>query len=140
LTPLAIPWMPLATGARYIALDMYTNLAKALSIFFDHTGINGEAICTDVITQPLDVQVDVALVLKTLPCLEQQQKGAGMAILERIQAKHILVSYPLRSLGGNRKGMGATYEADFNAMAKQQAWKFKRFEFSNELVFRIDRA
>ncbi|MEI8130861.1 MAG: hypothetical protein WCG34_00410 [Leptolinea sp.] len=139
LTPLAIPWMPMVIGARYIALDMYTNLAKALSFFFDHTGINGEAICEDVITQPLDVQVDVALVLKTLPCLEQQQKGAGMAVLERIRAKHILVSYPLRSLGGNRKGMGATYEADFNAMAKQQAWQFKRFEFPNELVFRIDR-
>lgn len=140
LTPLAIAWMPLAADAHYIALDMYTNLAKALSIFFEHTGINGETLCGDVITQPLDVQMDVALILKTLPCLEQQQKGAGLAVLERIQAKHLLVSYPLRSLGGNRKGMGATYEADFNDMAKGRDWQVKRFEFPNELVFRIDRA
>jgi 16S rRNA (guanine(1405)-N(7))-methyltransferase len=139
LTPLAISWMPLAANAHYMALDMYTNLAKTLSIFFEHTGIHGEAVCGDVITHPLDYPVDVALILKTLPCLEQQQKGAGLAVLERIQAKHILVSYPLRSLGGNRKGMGATYEADFNMMAENRDWKFKRFEFPNELAFRIDR-
>jgi 16S rRNA (guanine(1405)-N(7))-methyltransferase len=139
LTPLAVTWMPLVASTRYIALDMYANLAKALTIFFDHTGINGETISADVITHSLDFQVDVAFVLKTLPCLEQQQKGSGLAVLKRIPAKHILVSYPLRSLGGNRKGMGATYETDFNTMAESQNWKVKRFEFPNELVFRIDR-
>jgi 16S rRNA (guanine(1405)-N(7))-methyltransferase len=139
LTPLSIPWMPLAADAHYTALDMYTSLANALAVFFEHTGMHGDALCSDVITQPLQNPVDVALLLKTLPCLEQQQKGAGQAILDRIQARHILVSYPLRSLGGNRKGMGATYEADFNALAVGKDWQVKRFEFPNELAFRIDR-
>lgn len=139
LTPLSIPWIPLAIGAQYFAIDMYTNLAKALSIFFEHTNIGGKAFCEDVITHPLDFPVDAAFILKTLPCLEQQQKGAGLSLLERVNAKHVLVSYPLRSLGGNRKGMGATYEADFNKMAADKTWQIVRFEYPNELVFRIDK-
>lgn len=139
LTPLAIPWMPLAKDVQYIALDMYANLAEILNSFFHQMNVNGEAVFGDVLTHPLQYPVDVALILKTLPCLEQQHKGAGQVILDRIQAGHILVSYPLRSLGGNRKGMGATYEADFNALAAGKDWQVKRFEFPNELVFRIDR-
>ena len=34
LTPLSIPWMPLSSDARYIAVDMYSKLAQALSTFF----------------------------------------------------------------------------------------------------------
>jgi 16S rRNA (guanine(1405)-N(7))-methyltransferase len=139
LTPLSIPWMPITPQVRYIAVDMYASLTHALSIFFKHNQIDGEAVCGDVISHPLDFSVDVALILKTMPCLEQQQKGAGAEVMGRIRANHILVSYPLRSLGGNRKGMGATYEADFNELAESHNWQVKRFEFPNELVFRIDR-
>jgi 16S rRNA (guanine(1405)-N(7))-methyltransferase len=140
LTPLSIPWMPLAAYPRYIALDMYTNLSLALSAFFDHIIVDGVPHTCDVISQPLDEQVDIAFILKTLPCLEQQQKGAGEAILDRIKAKHMLISYPLRTLGGNRKGLGATYEADFSVLAEKRGWHYKRFEFPNELAFRVDLA
>jgi 16S rRNA (guanine(1405)-N(7))-methyltransferase len=81
--------------------------------------------------------VDVAFVLKTLPCLEQQGKGFAANLINRLHARYIIISYPLRTLGGSRKGLGATYEADFNRLADGRAWQVKRFEFSNELVFRV---
>lgn len=139
LTPLAIPWMPLAPNAEYTALDMYGRLAQSLQIFFDHTGIKGNAEAADIVSVPFDKQYDLALILKTLPCLEQQGKGLAAALVDRVSAKTLVISYPLRTLGGSRKGLGATYEADFNRLAESRDWQIARFEFPNELVFRVTR-
>ncbi len=137
LTPLSIPWMPLAPGAEYTAMDMYGRLAKSLQAFFDHTGFNGKAEAADIISVPFDKQYDVAFILKTLPCLEQQGKGLATALVDRVNAKTLVISYPLRTLGGSRKGLGATYESDFNRLAEDRNWLIARFEFPNELVFRV---
>ena len=139
LTPLALPWMPLAPGAEYTALDMYGRLAKSLQVFFDHTGMKGKAETADIVSAPFEKQYDVAFILKTLPCLEQQGKGLAAALVDRVNAKTLVISYPLRTLGGSRKGMGATYEADFNRLAEGRNWQTARFEFPNELVFRVTR-
>jgi 16S rRNA (guanine(1405)-N(7))-methyltransferase len=129
--------MPFQKGATYFAVDMYHRLAGNLQTFFNHTGFHGTAVAADVVSHPLDQSYDVAFVLKTLPCLEQQGKGLAPNLIDRIHARHIVISYPLRTLGGNRKGMGATYEADFNHLAEGRAWQVARFEFTNELVFRV---
>lgn len=139
LTPLAIPWMPLASGAEYTALDMYGRLADSLQIFFDHTGMNGKAEAADIVSAPFEKPYDAAFILKTLPCLEQQGKGLAASLVNRINAKVLVISYPLRTLGGSRKGLGATYEADFNRLAEGHDWQITRFEFPNELVFRVVR-
>lgn len=139
LTPLALPWMPLPPGANYTALDMYGRLAKSLQIFFDHSGFNGKAEAADIISVPFDKQYDVAFILKTLPCLEQQGKGLATTLVDRVNAKMLVISYPLRTLGGSRKGLGATYETDFNRLAEGRDWQITRFEFPNELVFRVTR-
>jgi 16S rRNA (guanine(1405)-N(7))-methyltransferase len=137
LTPLSLPWMPLQPGTSYTAVDMYRRLAASLQTFFNHTGIPGMAAAADIVTYPLYQSYDVVFLLKTLPCLEQQGKGFACGLIDRIQARTIVISYPLRTLGGSRKGLGATYEADFNRLAENRPWQVKRFEFSNELVFRV---
>jgi 16S rRNA (guanine(1405)-N(7))-methyltransferase len=139
LTPLALPWMPLAPGAEYTALDMYGRLAKSLQIFFDHIGFNGKAETADIVSTPLEKSFDVAFILKTLPCLEQQGKGLAASLVDRVNANTLVISYPLRTLGGSRKGLGATYETDFNRLAEGRDWQIIRFEFPNELVFRVTR-
>ena len=59
--------------------------------------------------------------LKALPCLEQIDKAAPARLLEYIPAEHLLVSYPVHSLGGRAKGMVAHYEAQLNCAADGQA-------------------
>jgi 16S rRNA (guanine(1405)-N(7))-methyltransferase len=137
LTPLSISWMPLAPEAEYTALDMYNRLAQSLQAFFDHTGFHGMAAAADIVSVPLEKSYDVAFILKTLPCLEQQGKGLAAALVDRVKAKTLVISYPLRTLGGSRKGLGASYEADFNRLAVGRDWQIARFEFPNELVFRV---
>ncbi len=80
---------------------------------------------------------DLALVLKTLPCLEAIDKNAPARLLDAIQAPLLLVSFPAQSLGGRRKGMVAHYEARFRELLDARGWPAERFEFTTELAFLV---
>jgi 16S rRNA (guanine(1405)-N(7))-methyltransferase len=139
LNPLALPWMPLAEGAAYFACDIYSNLADFLQIFFSHLGVAGKAETCDLTQDIPPHTAQLALVLKTLPCLEQLDKDASLRLLDGVRAEHILVSYPVHSLGGKGKGMWQNYTAHFEALAKLRGWTYQRFEFSSELAFLVDK-
>jgi 16S rRNA (guanine(1405)-N(7))-methyltransferase len=72
--------------------------------------------------------------LKIIPCLEQVDKSAGSRLLEAVNAQHILVSFPARSLSGYHKGMLHNYEAHFQTLTEGKHWHVQRFEFENELA------
>ncbi|MGH2516077.1 MAG: 16S rRNA methyltransferase [Ktedonobacterales bacterium] len=137
LNPLALPWMPLAPDAEYIAYDVYPELAAFLDAALPLLGVRGVARVADVTTAPPAQHVDVALVLKALPCLEQLDKSAGARLLEALDAEYILVTYPVRSLGGRGKGMVATYDAHLRRLVEGHNWTVRRYEFASELAFVI---
>ncbi|MFQ5436838.1 MAG: 16S rRNA methyltransferase [Anaerolineae bacterium] len=135
--PLAIPWMSLADDATYYAGDIYQDMMAFLNAFFDLAGLRGQAKVGDVITDIPRQQVEVALVLKLLPLLEQVDRSAGINLLRALKADHILVSFPAQSLGGRNKGMAENYEARFRKLIQGEAWTVKRYEFSTELAFLV---
>jgi 16S rRNA (guanine(1405)-N(7))-methyltransferase len=143
LNPLAIPFMPLAPNARYVALDVYDDLIALLNGAFESMNINATARVADVITEIenpesiLRESFDVVLLLKTIPCLEQIDKGIGKKLLDTINAKHIVVSFPTRSVGGKNIGMSKHYEAHFNELVAGHSRRVIKFEFVNELTFRL---
>lgn len=117
LNPFALPWMGL-DGAAYYACDIDVPLMGCTQCFLDAMGIRGKAECRDLLVCLPEHQVDVALLLKVLPCLEQQEKGAGMRVLQGLEAKHIVASFPARSIGGRDKGMVAHYDGVLRQMAE----------------------
>nr|AIA18839.1 Ribosomal RNA methyltransferase (FmrO) [uncultured bacterium] len=137
LNPLALPWMPLAPDARYYACDIYADMIAFLNSFFAQAGIRGQARVCDLVAGAPDEQVDLALVLKALPPLDQQAKHAGRDLLRALNARHILVSFPAHSLGGRGKGMAENYEQRFRALADAEGWSIERFVFRTELAFLI---
>jgi 16S rRNA (guanine(1405)-N(7))-methyltransferase len=139
LNPLAIPWMGLSPGAAYTAVDIYTDLQAFLTGAMPLLGVNGTAQTMDVVESPPDLGrgVDLALILKTIPCLEQVEKTAGLRLLEAVQASYLLVSFPARSLGGRQKGMLQNYEARFGEIVSGKPWAIQRFEFPSELAFLV---
>jgi len=139
LNPLAMPWMPLATGATYLACDIYTDMMDFIGAFLGLAGVDGRAFICDVVHEPPAEQVHLALILKTIPCLEQVNKAAGLRLLEAVRADYALVSFPARSLGGRDKGMVAHYEARLGALLAERRWPARRFEFETELAFLVDR-
>ena len=138
LNPLAWPWMPLAAGASYCAYDIYGDMTAFLQGFFDLLGVNGRAETRDVIDRPPTETADIAFVLKTLRCLEQVDKTAAARLLDNLNARYLLISYPARSLGGRRKGMAANYTAHFEKLADGRHWHARRFEFETELAFLVE--
>jgi 16S rRNA (guanine(1405)-N(7))-methyltransferase len=74
-----------------------------------------------------------------VPCLEQVDKSAGQRLLDTLDTAHLLVSFPVHSLGGRSKGMAATYTAHFRQLVAGRGWRIERFEFATELVFRISK-
>jgi 16S rRNA (guanine(1405)-N(7))-methyltransferase len=139
LNPLAIPWMPLTGEAEYFACDIYADLVGFLNEFLAFTRLRGGAQVVDVTRNCPTERVQVAFLLKSLPCLEQIDPTVGARLLERLNAEHILVSFPVHSLGGRQKGMAAHYEVRFQELVSHRAWTVTRFQFATELVFRVSK-
>lgn len=135
LNPLYAAWLP--PLEHYYAYDLYDDLAWFLSESFQICGVSGTAEARDVIGNPPTIRADVALVLKTLPCLEQSHGGASMSLLNALKVEHLVVSFPSRSLSGRGgKGMAENYEARFMALIEAGGYThLRKIAFENEWVF-----
>ncbi|MCZ7669973.1 MAG: 16S rRNA methyltransferase [Chloroflexi bacterium] len=94
LNPLAQSWMPLAEDATYLAYDIYADMMAFLGDYLALAGIPGQAEVRDVAAQPPTEPVDLALLLKTLPVLAQIDKTAVPRLLDCLQARYLLISFP----------------------------------------------
>jgi 16S rRNA (guanine(1405)-N(7))-methyltransferase len=137
--PLTIPWMPLEQDAIYWAWDIYADMIAFINSFFGLIRQPGQAEVRDVLALTTTPKVDLALILKTIPCLGQVDKSIGVQFLSVVQARYLFVSFPVSSLGGREKGMIAHYEAEFDRMVSGQTWQVKRIQFATELVFLVDK-
>jgi 16S rRNA (guanine(1405)-N(7))-methyltransferase len=142
--PLALLWMPVErANLRYSGCELSASLTKFLQSAVGLFGVAGQFETIDAMTfsalESLSEPVDVALVLKLIPVLEQSEKGAGARLLRVLPARTLIVSYPTRSLGGRGKGMSEHYEAQFRALANAENWHVTRYLFPTELCFRIER-
>ena len=137
LNPLAIPWMGLPADAEYYAWDVYDDMMAFTQAYFEIAGVNGRAEPRDVLGNPPTDPFDMALLLKALPCLEQLDKQAGHKLLEAVNARYLVISFPVHSLGGRAKGMPRYYEDYFLQLIAGRPWTYHRFVFQTELVFMV---
>ncbi len=137
LGPLAIPWMPLALGARYAAYDVYEDLTGFLHVFLPLAGVEGHAEARDVVADPPKECAQLGLVLKFVPNAEQLSDGATLPLLDSLQCSHLLVSFPAASLGGRDRAMPAQYEANLRRAIATREWTVRRYAYPQELAFLI---
>jgi 16S rRNA (guanine(1405)-N(7))-methyltransferase len=135
LNPLALPWMGLDRGARYVALDIDADRIRFLNRYLSLAGLEPLARCQDVLVRPPDDDADLALLLKMSPSLEQQERGSTQRLLERLRTPFTVVSFAVKSLGGREKGMLDHYGHQFLELAETQNWAVERLVFETELAF-----
>jgi len=135
--PLAIPWMPISDEVVYYAYDIYKDMVKFLNDFMTMTNVRGYAEVRDVLHAPPEVSADLAFILKAIPCFDQIDRSATSKLLDSIRARWILVSFPIKSLGGREKRMVENYTARFDELMYGKSWSVKRLEFKTELAFLI---
>ncbi len=137
LNPLSIPWMPLAPESIYHGYDIFLDLVAFNQHFLNQIKVNGNSFACDVSQEENFPPVDLALLLKTLPLIEQIDKKSVLPLLERIPADILIVSFPTRSIGGKSKGMSSYYRDHFEKLISKKNWQVIEYQFPNELVFRI---
>jgi 16S rRNA (guanine(1405)-N(7))-methyltransferase len=135
LGPLALPWMGLSPKAAYHACDIDRRSLEVVGAFLDLVGQPHELHARDLVAADAPpVRADAALFLKLVPLLDRQDPSAAARVLRAVNARHAVVSFPSRSLGG-RRGM-ATYRARLDALGAQLGLAAVReASVPNELVF-----
>jgi len=139
LNPLSIPWMPVSKNILYYGCDIFSDQIDFLKNYYDHLSIPGEFFQCDLTEKTPAVEVQVAYLLKTIPCLEQINKTIGPKLLDKINARHLVVSFPAHSIGGRSKGMARNYEEHFLTIADPSQWEIEKMMFPGELVFLLSR-
>ncbi len=139
LNPLAIPWMPLALNFHYDACDVVLSVLNLLKQVFLSQHYQGDIFECDLSNSIPTKPAQVAFLLKTIPLLDQIDKSLAGKVLSSINANHILVTYPLFSLGGKKKGMGTNYAQSFDQLIEGMPFSVQKFVFPNELAYLISR-
>ena len=135
LHPFAIPWMDLPRTTRYHAVDIDTRLTALHNRLLRRLGMEEAARCDDIFTMDLSMPVDMVFLLKTLPCLDQQETGASRSVLNRLNATWIVASFLTQTLGGRSKGMGQHYAAQYEPALHERGTIVTTLEFGNERVY-----
>lgn len=139
MNPLALPWMGLEPGARYIALDIDADRVQFLNHYLALVGLQPLARCQDILVHPPEDAADLAFLLKMSPSLERQESGATLQLLELLGTPFVVVSFAIKSLGGREKGMVDHYGQQFLESLEDRDWPVERLVFETELVFVVSK-
>ena len=106
LGPLAWPWMGLPPSIQYFAYDVDQRLVQLVDGFLTLLDVPHVVQLRDVVARPPREPVDVALLLKGAPCLDQQARGASRRLLEALPCapRGPLLPQPLPRRGGQGDG------------------------------------
>jgi 16S rRNA (guanine(1405)-N(7))-methyltransferase len=115
LNPLALPFMGLDARAHYAACDVDGRVLDEVEAFLTLVGQPHRTWTCDLVTGAPPDAADVALLLKTVPLLDRQDPTSAVRVLSGLRAKHAVVSFPVRSLGG-RGRLERTYRSRMDGL------------------------
>lgn len=136
LGPLALPWMDLGRGARYVAIDIDGAALRTVDAFLDLVEQPHAVSERDLVAAPVDEPAAVALLLKLVTTLDRQDPGAAARLIRGLRVDHAVVSFTRRSLGGRSSGMERTYRRRMEGLAREVGVDdLAEASVANELVF-----
>lgn len=138
LNVFTLPWLDPDRSLEYVGIECDGCLVEAGNAYLSASGRSGELICGDLLGADSVPQGDVYVLLKALPCLDQQAPGSAFAVLERLSGCRVVVSYPVKSLGGRGKGMPAHYDAALTELADRLALRVETIRFPQETFYFLE--
>ena len=116
-------------------LDVSGGCVQLINDWALRRGWDVSAQCRDLLCAPALPETDAALMMKLLPVLEQQKKGAGVRLLAEVPAAWRAVTFPLRTLGGRSVGMEKHYSDWMEANVPEGLTLHSRLIVDNELIY-----
>lgn len=96
LHPLVIPFMNFK--GEYYAYDVNKVEIDFLNEVFKLMNLPELAFWQDCISEPPKVKCDVAMLFKIATAFEWQEKGSFRRVVDKLNAKHIVISIPMRGM------------------------------------------
>jgi 16S rRNA (guanine(1405)-N(7))-methyltransferase len=112
-------------------------LARVLDRLGQAWPVELRGVAQDLAAGPPEASADLVLLLKAIPCLEQQEPGAGKRLLRSLEAPVVVVSFPARSLGGREKGMRENYDRMLREMVEGSGREIQVRSYPTETVYRL---
>lgn len=137
LNPLARIFMPLPLTTVLACYDAHADLVAFDLAALERLGFKAIGAAHDLLAGPPPGHADVALLMKTLPCLMQADPQISRRLVESIDADVVVVTFPVASLGGGKRGMSAFYADQFERHMVGSACVLERIALPHELVFRV---
>lgn len=134
LNPMAIPWMGLDLPLDFYAYDIHQPRISYLNAYFVLQGLPPYARLQDVAMDLPQERADVALFLKEMPRFERNYKGLGRTLLDAIQARYLILSFPTISTHGGRN-LTSRYRDFFYQLIDGKPWTATELLFEGEMVF-----
>ena len=121
---------------KYIAEDIHLDALEVVKYYFDTAKYPIEIRSSDLLITIPDVTVDIVLLLKVLPLLEQQRKDYYKHVINELNAKYIVVTFPTKTMSGKVVGMLDNYKNLFDEFISSCAFKviFTK-AYNNELLY-----
>ncbi len=138
LNPLTFPWMGLPNTLEYHAYDIHERRVEFVNTFFSLQGLPTLAKVQDVAVDFPQERADVAFFLKELHRFEQNYEKRGLALLDALRARYLVVSFPTVSLHSGRS-LTEHYRQSFPKLIAGRGWEIEEIEFETELVFCVDK-
>jgi 16S rRNA (guanine(1405)-N(7))-methyltransferase len=137
LGPLALPWMGLPEDATYVASDVDRRPLATVAAFLELVGQPHRVEVRDLVADPPTERADIALLLKLVTTLDRQDPRTATRLLQGLDVRHAVVSFPARSLGGRATGMERSYRDRFARLMTDvgRVREVTEASVANELVF-----
>lgn len=133
LNPLAFPWMGLLLPVDFYAYDIHEPRVAFINHYFALQGLPQLATVQDVALETPAQRAGVALFLKEMPRFERNYPGNGRKLLQELNARFLVVSFPTVSTHGGRN-LTNRYRAFFNELIDGSGWPTTELLFDSELV------
>jgi len=136
--PLALPFFN-ELPKSYFAFDINLSTVRTLNTFFKLANLPYSAGISDATTETPDICGDILFMFKLFPLLQRQKKGRSFELLESMDCRISIVSFPLKSTSGKEKGMEAFYTAQFEKDLPACFSIIEKVNFTNEMFFMLEK-
>ena len=99
--------------SSYTAIDIDIRTRDLLNSFFQVKGLPLLAECKDLVNETPNNTADLGLMLKLMPLIESEQTNRGFMLANGLNVKHLVITYPIKSISGKSKNMEHNYSASF---------------------------
>ncbi len=127
---------------EYICCDIGDKDIELFNKFFKKTGITGKAFYCDLTAnreQLTNINADICFLFKALDSIETVSKYISETILKEINTKYFVVSFPTKSIGGNKQ-INPSKRTWFYKLLDKLEYTYEEFFIHNELFLVIKKS